>query len=620
MKKRLVTSYAMALMVGIFAFFACGLMETMAQQLEATEPEMETPQPSREPVGSEFVTINVKDANISEVLKAYSLQTGQSIVVGPDVVSENVNVRLNNIPWQEALDVILKPYGFGYRVVGDTIVISKLENIVTVEGIEPLVSKIINLKYLDAYDMKDLCEAQLSSRGKISILKSKGLPGWEFGGGSDGGSSSSQTGMGTVRREEADPIQKSKVLLVTDVPSNVSQIEKVLEELDQIPSQVLIEARFLEIDSSDLVDIGVDFATGIDGLSTAGVQPATDGKNRWGADQNDSFGLTPAAFDPLAETLSGQLDYNSGLQLLYSKIGGTDFEVLIHALEENGDVNILSAPRILTQNNQEAAILVGKKFPIIESQSNSGGSVSAVTSTSLSYYENIGIQLNVIPQVCADNYINMIVHPTVSSIDGFESGIVSQGDDIQSGTRYPILKIREAQTQILLKSQDTVAIGGLQSEVDKESSYGVPFLKDIPFLGRLFRRETTTTSKLDLLILIKASIVDNDSYGSQSQQFQQMQLENMGMQLEQESPEALEIQAVEPEEVSIEEVIGEMESVVEEEDIVAAEEVVAAEEILAAEEVVAEEADDAVVENAEILALVNSMDEPTTNDTANAEM
>ena len=131
MKKRLETSNAIALMVGIFAFFACGLMETMAQQVDAPQPEVETPQPSLSTEGSEFVTINVKDANISEVLKAYSLQTGQSIVVGPDVVSENVNVRLNNIPWQEALDVILKPYGFGYRVVGDTIVISKLENIVT---------------------------------------------------------------------------------------------------------------------------------------------------------------------------------------------------------------------------------------------------------------------------------------------------------------------------------------------------------------------------------------------------------------------------------------------------------------------------------------------------------
>ena len=600
MKKRLETSNVIALVAGIFAVFACGLTETMAQQPVSADADLTAPLSGMEVEGSEFVTINVKDANISEVLKAYSLQTGQSIVVGPDVVSENVNVRLNNIPWQEALDVILKPYGFGYRVVGDTIVISKLENIVTVEGIEPLVSKVFTLKYLDAYDIKEICEAQLSSRGKISILKNKGLPGWEFGGGgSEAGASSSQTGLGTMKREKTEAIEKSKVLLVTDVPSNVSQIQKVLEELDLMPSQVLIESRFLEISTDDLMDLGLDFATGANGLSTPGVQIAdSDVNDQWGVEQNDSRGLTPAAFNPLTESLAGSIPFNSGLQLLYSRVGGSEFEVLIHALEENGDVNILSAPRILTQNNQEAAILVGEKFPIIESQNTSGGG-DAVTSTSLSYYENIGIQLNVIPQVCADNYINMIVHPTVSSIAGFESGIVSKGGDESSGTQYPRLKVREAQTQVLLQSEDTVAIGGLQNEVEEDSVYGVPFFKDIPFLGRLFRRETTTSSKIELLILIKATIVDNEPYAAQSQLLQQRKLEEMGMDFEQDT--------LEPEE--IEPVI-----------IPAMEEVVAVEPGVVEEDVVAEEAGDASVENEEILALVNSMDETTTNDTANAEM
>jgi len=605
MKKQLETSNAIALMMGIVAFFTCGLMESMAQQPETDPMEIGSPKPSLETEGSEFVTINVKDANISEVLKAYSLQTGQSIVVGPDVVSENVNVRLNNIPWQEALDVILKPYGFGYRVVGDTIVISKLENIVTVEGIEPLVSKVFTLKYIDAYDVKEVCEAQLSTRGKLSILKNKGLPGWEFGGGgAQSGASSSQTGLGVVQRNKTEAVQKSKILLITDVPSNVSQIEKVLEVLDQIPSQVLIESRFIEINSDDLMDLGLDFASGTGGLTTPGVQVGgSDGNNQWGAEKNDSLGLTPAAFDPLTETLNSSLPYNSGLQLLYSRIGGSEFEVLIHALEEDGDANILSAPRVMTQNNQEAAILVGEKFPIIESQNNSSGSGFGVTSTTLKYYENIGIQLNVIPQVCADNYINMIVHPTVSSIDGFESGVVSTGSDAGALTRYPRLKVREAQTQILLKSEDTVAIGGLQNEIEKESEYGVPFLKDIPFVGRLFKRETTKTAKIDLLILLKATVVENQSYAQQSQELQQMKTEKMGMEFEQDALAPMAVEVVEP--------------VV----LPAVEETEEAAAMVETEAVVADEAADAPVENDEILALVKSMDEPaTTNVTENTGM
>jgi type IV pilus assembly protein PilQ len=596
---------SMASLVGwIAAIVVVG--QTVAVAQEASEPQSAGAQiiePGNDALSSEFVTINVKDANIAEVLKAYSLQTGQSIVVGPDVVSDNVNVRLNNIPWEEALDVILKPYGFGYRVVGDTIVISKLENIVTVEGIEPLVSKVYILSYLDAYDVKEICEAQLSGRGKISILKNKGLPGWEFGGGNaQSGSSSSQTGLGTMKREKTESIEKSKKLIITDVPSNVSRIEKVLEELDQVPTQVLIESRFIEISSGDLRDLGLDFATGNNGLSTPGVQVANPGKaDQWGVEKNDSLGLTPAAFDPLTDTLSASLPYNSGLQLLYSRIGGSEFELLIHALEENGDVNVLSAPRILTQNNQEAAILVGEKFPIIESQNNSAGTGNGTTSTSLKYYENIGIQMNVIPQVCADNYINMIVHPVVSSIDGFESGVVSTGGDEGSLTRYPRLKVREAQTQILLQSEDTVAIGGLQNEVEQDSVYGIPFLKDIPFLGRLFRRETTSTKKIDLLILIKASVVDNKPYAAQSLQLQQKKLEIMGMELEQENLDAVEpMEEVDPAAVPSNEEIAEVEAMV-------------AVDTAVAKPVGAEAATDEAVENEEILNLVRSMEEPVSN-------
>ncbi len=590
MKKQLSNTYAMVLMMGIIIMFTLGVMKASAQQPAASNPNSELIDPGVDVNSSEYVTINVKNANISEVLKAYSLQTGQSIVVGPDVVSDNVNVRLNNIPWQDALDVILKPYGFGYRVVGDTIVISKLENIVTVEGIEPLVSKVFTLQYVDAYDIKEVCEAQLSSRGKLSIMKNKGLPGWEFGGGSAQGSgaNSSQTGLGVVKREERSSIEKSKKLIITDVPSNVSQIEKVIDALDLAPSQVLIEARFIEISTDDLKDMGLDFATGVNGLNTAGVQVSNDGNNRWGVEKNDSLALSPPAFDPASESLSSSLPYNSGLQLLFSRIGGENFEVMLHALEESGVANVLSAPRVLTQNNQEAAILVGEKFPIIESQSNSGGSGNNVTSTTLKYYENIGIQLNVIPQVCADGHINMIVHPVVSSIDGFEQGVVSTGADSGALTRYPRLKVREAQTQILLKSKDTVAIGGLQNEVSRSSEYKVPVLGNLPFLGRLFRRETHTTKKIDLLILIKATTVDRVAYAQESIDAQQAKELSMGMAEEMPLTEMTEADAVVVKAKPVEEVV-----------------------VTEASDEPAAMQDNSSVENDEILAMVRSMDAPT---------
>ncbi len=519
-KKSRVCYRAMCLLLGMFVFALGGQLAVWAQD---TAPESQAPQtidPGEDAPQAETVTINVKDANISEVLKAYSLQTGQSIVVGPDVVSENVNVRLNDIPWQEALDVILKPYGFGYRLVGDTIVISKLENIVQVEGIEPLTSKVFKLKYLDAYDVKEVCEAQLTARGKITILSNKGLPGWEFGGGGSSGRKASRaaSNLGSSQRKKAEPIEKSKTVIITDVPSSITAIGTILEELDQVPAQVLIEARFVEVGTGVLRDFGMDFATGVNGLTTAGVQVSDPGAdNQWGVEQNDSHALTPASFDPLAESLSGAIPYNSGLQLLFSRVAGENLNLMLHALEEDGDAKVLSAPQILTLDNQEAAILVGTKYPIIESDT-TGSGLTPNVSTSLDYYENIGIQLNVIPQVSNDKYINMIVHPVVSTIDGFEQGVVGSAASGGGLTKYPILKVREAQTQILLKSGDSAVIGGLQEERDRKSEHKVPLLGDIPILGHLFKRTTTNKQKIELLIFIKATIIESEAYAEESAQ------------------------------------------------------------------------------------------------------
>ncbi len=545
------------ILLGIIALFAANL-SVLAQrggQVIEAEPDAEV---------SDSVTINVKDANIAEVLKAYSLQTGQSIVVGPDVVSDNVNVRLNNIPWEEALDVILKPYGFGYRVVGDTIVISKLENILTVEGIEPLVSKVFKLKYIDAYDIKEVCTAQLSGRGKFTILATKGLPGWEFGG--DGNSGAATEG-GVRARRQKEEIQKSKTFVVTDVPSAVTKVEKILASLDMMPSQILIEAKFLEINSDNGSQIGLDYITGVENMERlAGVTGSSLTPSAL-AELNKVLNLTSGYPDPLTTRAAGGLSQESGIRLSHAEIGGQSYDMLFNLIAQDDSANVLSAPKLLTMNNQEAALLVGKKYPIIESNNSSGGSGGAGnTSTRLDYYENIGIQLNVIPQVCHDNHINMIVHPAVSEIEGFQTGVVFSGGDKASGTPYPILRIREAETQVMIRSGNTAAIGGLQTERDTEAIEKIPILGDIPFLGRLFRNETIRKEKIDLLIFIKATIIDNDSYAADSKAKQDSHETRMGLEISEEvkaveaATAEIEVEAVETTQADNEEILALVES------------------------------------------------------------
>jgi type II secretory pathway component GspD/PulD (secretin) len=575
--------------VCLLVFAACATFTATAQEAPGTGAvDAGGSEFTEEEQSSEFVTINVKNANISEVLKAYSLQTGQSIVVGPDVVSDNVNVRLNNIPWADALDVILKPYGFGYRVVGDTIVISKLENIITVEGIEPLVSKVFNLGFCDAYDIKEIVEAQLTERGKYTILETKGLPGWEFGGDGQNGAA---VESGVRNRKQREQIQKSKTFVVSDVPSAITRIGTIIKEIDLMPQQVLIEAKFLEISSGGLSDIGLDYIQGLEN-----VEDYTDGGGSLTVSPVDQVLklLNPSTGypNPLATAAAGGYSQDSGISLSHSVLDDWGAEMAFAFIVNDDDSNLLSSPKILTLNNQEAAILVGQKYPIIDSQNNSSGG-SAITSTSLDYYENIGIQLNVIPQVCADNYINMVVHPAVSEIESFEAGTVTAGTGVQSGTRYPILKIREAETQIMLKSHNTAVIGGLQTERDKETVKKVPFLGDIPFIGRLFRRETITSEKIDLLIFIKASIVEPVEYEAASARQEKMRQARMDLEILKENEDADFSEASRID------------------DVVTAENAVAA-----LDEGVENDTDG---ENAEILALVQSMDNTSSSNAAAAK-
>ncbi|MCF7849800.1 MAG: secretin and TonB N-terminal domain-containing protein, partial [Kiritimatiellales bacterium] len=332
------------LSVGIFTIHASVYAQTKDQAVGSAQ----FIEPDSEVEDSEYVTINVKDVNIAEVLKAYSLQTGQSIVVGPDVIAESVNVRLNNIPWQDALDVILKPYGFGYTKVGDTIMVRKLENIMTVEEIEPLTSRVIRLKYLDAYDVKAVCEAQLTSRGKFTILETKGLPGWKFGSSGDNARRSSgktaASSLGIQEQAKKKDLEKSKTIVVTDVPSAVAAVEAVIESLDQIPSQVLIEARFLEIGTDALKDIGLDFITGLEEVSgsatTLGGTPSID-------DMANILTLLQGYPDPLSMGAAGTYGMDNGLRLSHTKLGESGVEVLINLIQTDEDANILSAPRIL---------------------------------------------------------------------------------------------------------------------------------------------------------------------------------------------------------------------------------------------------------------------------------
>jgi len=493
-------------------FEAPGVTEALADDMRAQYGRLADISRSTAPVDvSDEVTVYVQNGSIVDVLNAFSMQTGKNVVVGPDV-SENVTLRLNQTPWEDALEVILKPYGYGHKIVGDTIVVSKLEKLMEVESIEPLVSKVFQLKYLDALGVKEMIEAQLSTRGNVTTITIRGQRGWGFAKTQKGGGSGSQaaTDGGKRERRALDDRQveeeklRSKTIVVTDIPSVIDSVEQLLKDVDRMPRQVLIESRFCEVSSDDLKDVGVQFNTGANNVTAEPI--AFTGGGSWfglGAAQLGGD-VGPAAFKTESKHLNAAAPYNAaGMGILFQKLNDVQLEVFLHMLQEVGSLNVLSAPRIMTLNNQEASIIVGKKFPIIKSDVSG---ISGTASTSVDYWQDIGIQLNVVPQICDDDFVRMVIHPAVTEQIGVASAETETGGSAR-GTEYPILSTRETETQIVIKSGETVVIGGLMTDTEQTTQLKVPYLGDLPYVGRFFRRDTGRKEKMDLLIFLTGTIM-----------------------------------------------------------------------------------------------------------------
>jgi type IV pilus assembly protein PilQ len=445
---------------------------------------------------SAFLSLNFREADLLTVLQALAHKAKINIVTSSDVAG-TVTIHLEKVTWEQALDTIVQTAGLAYEKQDNVVLVTTLEGMKTrreaLKGlveIEPVFTKVIEMRYLDANDIKAFLEPQLT-------------------GSAEGGSGGSEEAKARTERERS----RSKAIVITDTPTTLDRLEKILARLDVMPKQVLIEARVMEVNRDLLRDLGLEVGTGSSSttLSTSSGFVSGTGSRTFSqqslnkdasAGDRSNFGgsvlnqfLTPAAFVP--ET-TGLTAANTGLSLILRQLRGTQAEVLIRALEEDVRTNTLSAPNILTLSGQEARILIGERFPILNTQVS--GTDTTTTTTTLEYYQNIGIELYVVPQVAGDRHVDMIIHPVVSA----RTGTVGTN-------QYPILDVREAETQVILEQGETIVIGGLLKDVKTKSLIGLPFLGKLPLVGPLFSRHTTDVSKVDLLIFINAKTVDPGS-------------------------------------------------------------------------------------------------------------
>jgi len=478
-----------------------------------------------------MVTINVDNGPITQVLNAFSRQTGRSIVICPEVTG-NITLRVNERPWQEALEVMLGPYGYAHYLIGDTIVICGADKLpkkmgassapASTNAAAPLYSsakpeelpelKVFTLKYLNAADVEKLVKNLLPKVNFGKLLATS--QSWTEQVAQSGGQSTSSESLGRLNRfGEKDEVSRGKTLVVVDTPAVIKQVEEILAKLDVMPVQILIEAKFVEVSANLLRDIGVEWGSGADGSGTP-IGTSYKGSLYAAGASQVSGGVKPNNFTPQSSSMSSTAPFNAGLSLAFQKLTDLQFQVLLHLMEEDSSYNMLSSPRVMTMDNQDAIILVGTKFPIIQTQENNSAGTQTST-TSLEKYEDIGIKLKVLPQVCEDNFINLIVHPSVRELLGYQSGnsgssaanAAAAGVSVSaSGASYPIIAAREAETQVMVKSGQTIVIGGMMRDKSQKTQIKVPFLGSIPILGALFRRDTTNTEKIELLIFVTATI------------------------------------------------------------------------------------------------------------------
>lgn len=473
-------------------------------------------------------TLKFKDADIRVVLQAITQKATKggekiNILVAPEIKGL-VTVDLTNVGWQTALEAVLKTYDYDFEWIGTNIILvdtleslaEKRQKALEAKAAEPLETVTYRLRYLDAHDIQRLVAGQLTSRGRISVLEVEPQRGWRARGGYAVGGASDSGSFDRAQRE-AGARPRSKTLIITDTKSNLRNVMEAIEKIDLMPSQVLIEARIMEVNRDKLKDIGLDFSTGQAVLSSSDTTPgASYGLEDVNTNNTRQSGgwitggrIDPSIFSPRSSDIDGSLTsaggIEAGLEFIFRKLSGTEYEVILHALEEDVESNTLSAPRVLTLDGQEAYIMVGERRPIIQSSISSSEN-SVGISKSLDYYQNLGIELNVVPQICGDNYVNMVIYPSVTSSSTSVSATSQIGESETTDT-YPIILVRETQTQILIKDGETIAIGGLLKDVKSEGIIKTPILGDIPLFGLLFQRRTSDLEKIDLIVFITVKIL-----------------------------------------------------------------------------------------------------------------
>ncbi|MBI5748199.1 MAG: type IV pilus secretin PilQ [Nitrospinae bacterium] len=402
------------------------------------------------------ISLDFQDADINNILRLIA-EVSELNVITSENVKGKVTMRLINIPWDQAMDVILKTNQLDMIREGSIIRIAPatkiaeerkafneakkaaVESKVVEEEVEELTTEIFSISYAKAGDLTKNLEKLKSKRGDITID------------------------------------ERTNTLIVKDTRRKMAEMKSLIDKLDKRTPQVLIEARIVEVSRNFSKQLGIEWG----------------GKFNLASDINfpNTVGITGSSVGTSAVSLPAAAGSGSGGAIsatLGSVTGATQLDVRLSALEATGKARILSTPKITTLDNKEAIIESGRSVPY-PTTSSAGTTVQFVDAT---------ISLTVKPQITPDNYVSMKIVATKNEAD-FANQV--------QGT--PSIIKKKATTEVLIKDGDTTVIGGLYKTTKTENIAGVPWFMKIPILGWLFKKQTDTDDGEELLIFITPKII-----------------------------------------------------------------------------------------------------------------
>jgi type IV pilus assembly protein PilQ len=488
-----------------------GLWEHSAYQTDnrfilEVKPIVEDPnklvQGTRQGYKGDKLSLNFQNVEVRAVLQVIADFTGLNIITS-DSVSGSLTLRLKDIPWDQALDIIMQTKGLDMRKNGNVVLIAPREELALKEKqqleaqkdiseLEPLVAESFQLNYIKAQDLLNLITTNRQQ---------------QFGAGAGQTATTGGQGSFISKRGVAMVDPRSNILFVQDIPSNLDEIRKIIRQIDTPIRQVVIEARIVIASDKFGKQLGVRF----------GAQTGFRINNKYSVGQGGSLSTQPVVSNGVRETRtqtpyelasgityagysdSPQLNVNlpvlnaaGSLALTLINLGsGNLINLELSALESDNRGKVVSSPRVVTGDNQKAHIEQGTEIPYV--------TPGSANNPATVQFKKAVLSLAVVPQITPDNRIIMTVEVRKDS--------VGQMVNLGGGFQVPSIDTRNVTTQISVNNGDTAVIGGIYEETVTNTVDKVPLLGDVPFLGYLFKSTGRTAEKQELLIFLTPRVV-----------------------------------------------------------------------------------------------------------------